>query len=214
MPAHVRDAIQVLVLPLISALGARHAKITSLIETCPAGSDELVLKVILILTEKARAPPQLVEAVKALASSREDLPPRFLVPIVADLSKADIVQLLPRVLGVLDGTPAGKATVRGIFETIVETPPQDFGAASTNAPRTRTSDLLTPVELMAVLHRSEVPLKQSIEAIGICFSMTDVFRPEVLAAFMQQVVDELTLPTLFLRTVRPIRSRGVQGRMS
>ncbi|KAI9623009.1 hypothetical protein KEM48_009624 [Puccinia striiformis f. sp. tritici PST-130] len=31
--------------------------------------------------------------------------------------------------------------------------------------------------------------------------MTDIFKPELLAAFMQQVVDELTLPTLFLRTV-------------
>lgn len=31
--------------------------------------------------------------------------------------------------------------------------------------------------------------------------MTDVFRSEVLAAVMQQIVDELTLPTLFMRTV-------------
>ena len=31
--------------------------------------------------------------------------------------------------------------------------------------------------------------------------MSDTFRPEVLAAFMQQVIDEPSLPTLFLRTV-------------
>jgi hypothetical protein len=30
--------------------------------------------------------------------------------------------------------------------------------------------------------------------------MADAFRPEILAAFMQQVVDEAVLPTLFLRT--------------
>lgn len=33
--------------------------------------------------------------------------------------------------------------------------------------------------------------------------MPDAFRPEVLAAFMQQVVDETVLPVLFLRTVSP-----------
>ena len=41
----------------------------------------------------------------------------------------------------------------------------------------------------------------SSTAISICFSMTEAFRPEVLGAFMQQIVDEATLPTLFLRTV-------------
>lgn len=39
-------------------------------------------------------------------------------------------------------------------------------------------------------------------AIGICFSMTDVFRSEILAVVMQQIVDEPVLPVLFLRTVR------------
>ncbi len=40
-----------------------------------------------------------------------------------------------------------------------------------------------------------------IEAIGICFSMTDVFRSEILAVVMQQIMDEPVLPVLFLRTV-------------
>ena len=38
-------------------------------------------------------------------------------------------------------------------------------------------------------------------AIGICFSMTDVFRSEILAVVMQQIMDEPVLPVLFLRTV-------------
>lgn len=38
-------------------------------------------------------------------------------------------------------------------------------------------------------------------AIGICFSMTDIYRSEILAVVMNQLVDEPTLPTLFLRTV-------------
>ena len=32
--------------------------------------------------------------------------------------------------------------------------------------------------------------------------MTDIFRSEILAVVMNQLVDEPNLPTLFLRTVR------------
>ena len=38
-------------------------------------------------------------------------------------------------------------------------------------------------------------------AIGICFSMTDIFRSEILAAVLQQIVEEPVLPTLFMRTI-------------
>lgn len=38
-------------------------------------------------------------------------------------------------------------------------------------------------------------------AIGVCFSMTDIFRSDILAVVMNQLVDEPVLPTLFLRTV-------------
>lgn len=38
-------------------------------------------------------------------------------------------------------------------------------------------------------------------AINICFSMTDVYRSEILAVVMQQIVDEPVLPLLFMRTV-------------
>ena len=33
--------------------------------------------------------------------------------------------------------------------------------------------------------------------------MTDVFRSEILAVVMQQILDEPVLPTLFMRTVSP-----------
>ena len=39
-------------------------------------------------------------------------------------------------------------------------------------------------------------------AITICFSMTDIYRSEILAVVIQQIMDEPVLPVLFLRTVR------------
>lgn len=42
-------------------------------------------------------------------------------------------------------------------------------------------------------------------AIDICFGLTDLFPSEVLAAAIQQLVDDATLPPLFMRTVTLLR---------
>jgi symplekin len=127
---------------------------------------------------------------------------------------------LPRIVSILNGQTEPKNLVRSVFGSIVTTPSQAFGSVTSNLPRVRQTELLTPVELMVMLHESEkeIGLKSAIEgvcyplfvsiclnllhiAIGICFSMTDVFRSEILGSVMQQIVDEPVLPVLFLRTV-------------
>lgn len=132
------------------------------------------------------------------------------------------MRYLPRIVSILNGQQEPKNLVRSVFGSVVTTPPQSFGSVTSNLPRVRQSELLTPAELMVLLHESEkeIGLKSAIEgahsalmtacmfmrsyipsAIGICFSMTDVFRSEILAVVMQQIVDEPVLPVLFLRTV-------------
>ncbi|MBW0483606.1 hypothetical protein O181_023321 [Austropuccinia psidii MF-1] len=204
MPNHVQESVGKLITPLVRSLGAKHSKIISLIQTCQSGSEPLVLRILSILTEKGKPPVAIIDAIKSLAAGSNDLSPRFIIPTIGDLTKTEIIHHLPRILTLLNGTIAEKNLIRSVFESIVQQPPSNFGSVSTNAPRLKQSELLTPVELLVLIHRTEdVPfnMKQAIEAIGICFSMTEIFKPEVLAAFMQQVVDELTLPTLFLRTV-------------
>ena len=202
MSPEVQAAIQTLSAPLIKALGASHAKIQSILRTYPPASEDLVLRMIMVLTQNGKLPPVLSNLVKEIALER-DINPRFMVPIIADLDKAEILKHLPRIISLLNGKQAEKELIRGVFSSVVTTPPQSFGSVTTNVARVRQSELLTPVELLALLHQAEkeIGIKQAIEAIGICFSMTDAFRPEVLGAFMQQIVDEATLPTLFLRTV-------------
>lgn len=75
---------------------------------------------------------------------------------------------------------------------------------------------LTPADLLVILHSGEVPppsddpsaptpapsnIKSTIEAIGICFSMTAVFRSDVLASALTRIADLPTLPLVFMRTV-------------
>ncbi|KAA1136964.1 hypothetical protein PGTUg99_004665 [Puccinia graminis f. sp. tritici] len=204
MPSQVQESVNELITPLVRTLGGKHPKIISLIQNCQTGSESLVLKILSILTEKGKPPAGIIEAIKNLASKSSDLSPKFIIPMIGELTKSEIIHHLPRILTLLNGKPDEKNLVRSVFDLIIQQPPTNFGSVSTNAPRVKQSELLTPVELLVLIHRTEdaqYSIKQAIEAIGLCFSMTEVFKPEVLAAFMQQVVDELTLPTLFLRTV-------------
>ncbi|KAI6112643.1 Symplekin tight junction protein C terminal-domain-containing protein [Pisolithus sp. B1] len=202
MDVSVQEAIQGLITALVKSLGSNNGKLLTLMRTCPPGSESLALRVLTIFTEHGRPSAQLVALVKGLISER-DLDARFLIPIIAEMDKGDILRYLPRVVSILNGQPEPKNLVRSVFSSVVTTPPQTFGSVTSNLPRVRQSELLTPAELMVLLHEAEkeIGLKSAIEAIGICFSMTDVFRSEILAVVMQQIVDEPVLPVLFLRTV-------------
>ncbi|KAF9530352.1 Symplekin tight junction protein C terminal-domain-containing protein [Crepidotus variabilis] len=202
MDISVQGAIQDLITPLVRSLGSSHGKLLTLMRQCPPGSESLSLRVLTIFTEHGRPSAQLVALVKSLINER-DLDARFLIPIIAEMDKADIIKYLPRIVSCLNGQTEQKNLVRSVFSSIVTTPPQTFGSVTSNLPRVRQSELLTPAELMVLLHESEkeIGLKSAIEAIGICFSMTDVFRSEILAVVMQQIMDNPSLPVLFLRTV-------------
>ncbi|GAA5867661.1 hypothetical protein JCM1840_006647 [Sporobolomyces johnsonii] len=193
-----REALEDLIVPLVRSLGIKHPGLLHILGSFPAGSDTLVLKTLEILADKQKLPTNIIALLKGVAAER-DLDSRFYMLIMPECNKGEIIRYLPRVISLLDNTPGQKAAIRSIFLSIIA-PPAHF--SSINSLRTR-SDSLTPVELMVFLHKHdrEIGVKNAIEAIAICFSMADAFRPEILAAFMQQVVDEPVLPNLFLRTV-------------
>ena len=76
---------------------------------------------------------------------------------------------LPRIVSILDGQAEPKNLVRSVFSSVVTTPPQTFGSVTSNLPRVRQSELLTPAELMVLLHDSEkeIGLKSAIEGISL-----------------------------------------------
>ncbi|GAA5993793.1 hypothetical protein JCM5350_007671 [Sporobolomyces pararoseus] len=198
MAPFARESLHELISPLIRSLGIKHPGILHIFGHFPPGSDALLLKTIEILADKQKLPTNMVQLIKNVAAER-DLDSKIYALIMPDCHKDEIIRYLPRVVALLDGTPQQKAAIRSIFLSIIA-PPAHFSAI--NSLRTR-NDSISPVELMIFLHKhdKEIGIKQTIEAIAICFSMADAFRPEILAAFMQQIVDEAVLPNLFLRTV-------------
>jgi len=163
-----------------------------LMRTCPPGAESLALRVLTIFTDHGRPSIQLIALVKALINER-DLDARFLIPIIAEMDKPDIMRHMPKIVALLNGQPEPKNTIRSVFTSVVTALP----GSGSNVPR------VLPAELMVLLHKSEkeIGLKSAIEAINLCFSMTDIFRSDVFAVVMQQIMDEPVLPVLFLRTV-------------
>lgn len=165
----MQEAIQDLITALIRSLGSNHGKLLTLMRQCPEGAESLALRVLTIFTEHGRPSAQLVALVKALINER-DLDARFLIPIIAEMDKSDIMRYLPRIVSSLNGQPEPKNLVRQVFSSIVTTPPQTFGSVTSNLPRVRQSELLTPAELMVLLHDSEkeIGVKSAIEGGVSC----------------------------------------------
>lgn len=201
MPEEVQKAVQKHIAALVRSLGPNNQRLLHILKTFPAGSDTLALSVFNIMAEKGRT-QMLLSTVKTMVTGRE-VDPHFLIPILPSLGKADIIKLVPRAVTILNSKlPEDRNALKALFASIVTKPAQGFGSVSTNLPRVRDSEMLTPVELMGVLHSAEkeIGLKTTVDAIRICFSMTDVFRSEVLAAALNQLVEEPDLPVLFMRT--------------
>ena len=202
MAPTVQEAVKKTIVPLIQTLGPNNAKLQSLIRRHPAGSESLAVGVFTVMTEKQKS-KKIVELVKEMAEEKSDIDPRFLIPILPDLVKSEIIKFLPRVVTIMaSDKPEDRATIKAVFTSIVTMPAQGFGSISTNLPRVRSSELLSPVELMSLLHHSEreIGLKTTAEAIRICFGMTDIFRSEVLGAVLNLILEEPNLPVLFMRT--------------
>ncbi|TPX72985.1 hypothetical protein SpCBS45565_g00144 [Spizellomyces sp. 'palustris'] len=216
----VQRAVRKNIPPLIKALSAQPARLLPIIRAFPEGSDWLVLRMVTTMTEKHPPSPQLVSAVWN-AFAQKDLDARFLIPILSGLGRPKILQYLPRIVQLLDGSDKQRTLVKDAFLRLVDSPSlQNAAAASAGtgvgpAVSTNGGDRaaqpggggagppLTPSELLVALHNMEdtVGLKRAVEATTICFTCQNVFKGEVLAVVLQQLVDQSKLPTLFMRTV-------------
>ncbi|KAK8844072.1 hypothetical protein IAR55_006866 [Kwoniella newhampshirensis] len=173
----IQDAVEAQLMPLIQSMGPSE-KLLEILKAFPAGSEKLVMKVVALLSSEG-ASPVLVSLIKGLLSERE-LDPRFVVPIVGDLDKAEIEKQLPRIVSLL-GDADSKDMVRTAFASMLQK--------------------MTPADLLVALHQEGAALKLTIEAIGICFAMTTVFRSDVLANAMSRIAELPTLPVVLMRTM-------------
>ena len=77
--------------------------------------------------------------------------------------QAEMFRYIPRIVTVLNNTPEEKLIVRSAFLSVLAPASLSFSATATSV--RQRHELLTPVELMVLLHTSEkeMGLKQTIE---------------------------------------------------
>ncbi|KAF9124535.1 hypothetical protein BGW39_008123 [Mortierella sp. 14UC] len=77
-------------------------------------------------------------------------------------------------------------------------------SAGASAPQNQArGPVLSPSELLIQLHLMEdvVGWKAACEAMDICFHHPEIYKSEIIAVVLQQLLDMPTIPSLFMRTV-------------
>jgi len=182
----------------VRAIGMNSPELLLLVENCPSGAETLVTRVLHIVTDKSPPTPELVQKVKELYQRRvSDV--RFLIPVLNGLSKSEVVDVLPKLI------TQSPNVVKEVFNRLLGSFQND-ATVVLNPP-------LTPAELLVALHtvESESDVKAVMKAINLCFGEKHIYTQEVLAVVIQQLMEIVPLPTLFMRTV--IQSLGMCPRL-
>jgi symplekin len=172
---------------LAKEIPATSPSVLMVVESPPRGSEILLLLMLHSMAEANPLPKQLVRAVQALHRKNGDA--RFLVPIFADMPKADANEILHKFVELPE--TARKTAILNAFS---------------KSPEGRTAGAMSASELFVGLHRIDeakhgIPLKKMIECTNLCFQLKEIFTAKVLSIAIQQLVQYTPLPKLFMRTI-------------
>eukprot|EP01114_Cavostelium_apophysatum_P016347 TRINITY_DN4626_c0_g1_i1.p1 TRINITY_DN4626_c0_g1~~TRINITY_DN4626_c0_g1_i1.p1 ORF type:complete len:1070 (+),score=251.71 TRINITY_DN4626_c0_g1_i1:69-3278(+) len=172
---------------LIKALSLNSPALINLMNYAPRNSESLVLHILHIITDEVMPTPQIIAIAKNFYYKRVS-DPRFLVPILPGLDKQEILALLPKLV-----TLPSNILINGINRLV------------------QNQSSMTPAEVMIALHiidtKDSATLKRIIEVTQFCLDQRTIFKQEVLAIVIQQLVDMQPIPPLFMRTVMQTVSR-------
>lgn len=170
-----------------------HSKwLISFFEQFPEDAKELALRVVYIVVEKSKQSSMqqyaLFSTIKNIYFGREEKNALFLVPVAHLLTRDEISASL-RDMILLD-----ENKVEAVIDKMLT--------------KTKHAQSIAPAQLLVALHQlnaespDDKPLtKRIIFAINTCFRYKSIFRKNVLASALQQLVDLDPLPLLLMRTV-------------
>lgn len=185
-PKTFKQAVYRHIATLIRALGSSCLDLFRIISDPPQGSEDLLMKVLQILTEETTPSPDLIATVKYLYETKlKDA--SILIPMLSSLSKKEVLPIFPR---------------------LVDLPLDKFQKALAHILQgsAHTGPALTPAEVLVALHgispeKDGIALKKITDTCSACFEQRTVFTQQVLAKALSQMVDQSPLPLLFMRTV-------------
>jgi len=183
MKEHLINSIE----EAIKYIPASEQELLVLVQKATPETEPLVLKMLSILmTSRGNEGPSpgVGDAVTKLYKVTQN--PRLLVPAFDLLDRSHLLDFLPAVLQLEN------EQVTDAFRLLVQA----------KTPPLSVTELLTELHHMNSPGENIVPIKSSMQALNIIFSMRDQYDPKVYGIVIQSLVEEPgPLPTLFMRTV-------------
>ncbi|EPS73040.1 hypothetical protein M569_01716, partial [Genlisea aurea] len=182
----VKQAVSRHISVLVRSLGSSCTELLNIISDPPQGSEDLVIQVLHVLSEGTTPSPDLLETIKRLYETRlKDA--TVLIPILSAFSRDEVLPIFPQLIQL--PLPKFQTALAHILQ----------GSA-------HSGPALTPVEVLVAIHdispeKEGIPLKKITDACTACFEQHTVFTQQVLTKALNQMVDQTTLPLLFMRTV-------------
>ncbi|KAK4418934.1 Symplekin [Sesamum alatum] len=173
-------------IPLLVRTIGSSRELLDILSDPPAGSEGLVTQVVHTLTDGTVPSPDLLTTVKRLYDTKlKDID--ILIPILAFLPKDEVLLLFPHLVN----APLDK------FQVALSRVLQGLN---------HSSPVLTPAEALIAINgidpdRDGIPLKKVTDACNACFEQRHIFSQQVLAKVLNQLVEQIPLPLLFMRTV-------------
>ncbi|KAF5762617.1 putative armadillo-like helical, symplekin, symplekin/Pta1 [Helianthus annuus] len=185
MSKAAKQAISVQIPKLVRTIGSS-SQLLEIIADPPAGSENLLMQVVQTLTDGAIPSPELIATIKKLYDTKlKDA--EILIPVLPFLPKDEVLQM---------------------FSCFVNLPLDKFQAAlaRTLQESSEGGAGLTPAEVLIAIHgidpdKDGIPLKKVTDACNTCFQQRQIFTQQVLAKVLNQLVEQIPLPMLFMRTV-------------
>ncbi|XP_062218478.1 uncharacterized protein LOC133918562 [Phragmites australis] len=185
-PEVVKQCIHWHIPSLVRNLGSSCSEMLDIIHNPPEGSEHLVTMILQTLTEESNPSANLVAAVKHLYMTKlKDA--SILIPLLSSFPKEEVLPIFPR---------------------LVDLPIVRFQDALARILQgtAHTGPALTPAEVLIAIHdinpeKDKVALKKVTDACTACFEQRTVFTQQVLEKSLNQLVDRVPIPLLFMRTV-------------
>lgn len=173
-------------LPILVRTIGSSSQLLEIISDPPTGSKDLLMQVLQTLTDGTIPSPELIFSIKRLYDTKmKDA--QILLPVLSFLPKPEVLLIFPHLVNLpLDKFQAALARV--------------LQGSSQSGP------VLTPAEVLIAIHgidpdRDRIPLKKVTDACNACFEQGQIFTQQVLAKVLNQLVEQIPLPLLFMRTV-------------
>ncbi|KAL3038122.1 hypothetical protein AAZX31_01G111400 [Glycine max] len=181
----VKQAVRCQIPILVRTMGSS-SDLLEIISDPPNGSENLLMQVLQTLTDGTVPSKDLICTVKRLHDSKlKDA--EVLIPILPFLSHDEVMPIFPH---------------------IVNLPLEKFQAALGRILQgsSQSGPVLTPAEVLIAIHgidpeKDGIPLKKVTDACNACFEQWQTFTQEVLARVLNQLVEQIPPPLLFMRTV-------------